>query len=45
MTEISRKFELTELHEYLGLFELETLQTFTDPARSYALLLLRPRPS
>jgi L-histidine N-alpha-methyltransferase len=42
MTEISRKFEITELHEYLGLFELETLQTFTDPARSYALLLLRP---
>ena len=41
MTEISRKFELTELREYLGLFELETVQTFTDPDRPYALLLLR----
>ena len=42
MTEISRKYELTELRDYLHLFELETLETFTDPARSYALLLLRP---
>jgi len=45
MTEISRKYELTELRDYLHLFELETLQTFTDPARSYALLLLGPRQS
>jgi L-histidine N-alpha-methyltransferase len=43
MTEISRKFELTELREYLGLFELETVQTFADPDRPYALLLLRRR--
>jgi L-histidine N-alpha-methyltransferase len=41
MTEISRKFELTELSEYLGAFELETVQTFTDSDRPYALLLLR----
>ena len=45
MTEISRKYELTELRDYLHLFELETLETFTDPARSYALLLLRPSQS
>ena len=45
MTEISRKYELTELRDYLHLFELETLETFTDPAQSYALLLLRPRQS
>lgn len=42
MTEVSRKFDLTELHDYLRLFDLETMDTFTDPARSYALLLLRP---
>ena len=45
MTEISRKYELAELRDYLHLFELETLQTFADPAQSYALLLLRPRQS
>ena len=45
MTEISRKYELTELREYLDLFDLETVETFTDPARSYALLLLRPSQS
>jgi L-histidine N-alpha-methyltransferase len=42
MTEISRKFDVAELHDYLRLFDLETIDTFTDPARSYALLLLRP---
>jgi len=41
MTEISRKFELTELREYLGSFDLETVETFTDSDRPYALLLLR----
>ncbi len=45
MTEISRKFELADLRDYLHLFEMETLQTFSDPAQSYALLLLRPRQS
>jgi L-histidine N-alpha-methyltransferase len=45
MTEISRKYELNELRDYLHLFELETLETFTDPAQSYALLLLRPSQS
>jgi L-histidine N-alpha-methyltransferase len=42
MTEISRKFDLTELREYLRLFDMETIEAFTDAARSYALLLLRP---
>lgn len=41
MTEISRKFELAELETYLSCFGLEPVRTFTDPDRSYALLLLR----
>jgi uncharacterized SAM-dependent methyltransferase len=41
MTEISRKFELTELGAYLSIFGLETVRTFTDPHGWYALLLLR----
>jgi L-histidine N-alpha-methyltransferase len=41
MTEISRKFELTELREYLSIFDLETVRVFTDPQEWYALLLLR----
>ena len=45
MTEISRKYELAELRDYLHLYDLETLQTFTDAARSYALLLLCPKQS
>jgi L-histidine Nalpha-methyltransferase len=41
MTEISRKFEVAELRTYLSVFGLETVHTFTDPRRWYALLLLR----
>jgi L-histidine N-alpha-methyltransferase len=41
MTEISRKFELTELREYLSLFDLDTVRTFRDPEQWYALLLLQ----
>ena len=41
MTEISRKFELSELRAYLSIFGLETVRTFSDPHRWYALLLLR----
>ena len=43
MTEISRKFDLTELRAYLRIFDLETVRTFTDPHHWYALLLLRHR--
>jgi L-histidine N-alpha-methyltransferase len=41
MTEISRKFDVAELRAYLSVFGLETVRTFTDPRRWYALLLLR----
>lgn len=41
MTEISRKFDLTELQAYLSMFALETVRTFTEPRGWYALLLLR----
>jgi len=41
MTEISRKFELPELCAYLSFFGMETVHTFTDSQRWYALVLLR----
>lgn len=41
MTEISRKYELAALDEYLSIFGLETVRTFTDPRSWYSLLLLR----
>ena len=41
MTEISRKFDLHELPKCLAHFGLETVRTFTDANRWYALFLLR----
>ncbi len=41
MTEISRKFVLDDLEEYLADFGLDTRRVFTDEQRRFALLLLR----
>ncbi|MGH7531128.1 MAG: L-histidine N(alpha)-methyltransferase [Gemmatimonadales bacterium] len=41
MTEISRKFELTDLDTYLRWFSLDVVRTLSDPEQWYALLLLR----
>ena len=44
MTEISRKFDLSEVRPYLEVLGFEVVQTITDPRRWYALLLLRRLP-
>jgi len=41
MTEISRKFVLPHLRQYLRCFELETVHVATDPDQWFAVLLLR----
>ena len=41
MTEISRKFVLDNLEPYLGLFDFEVIERYTDPQQWFALLLLR----
>lgn len=41
MTEISRKFDLSQLKVYLSCFGLELVRTFTHRNPGYALLLLR----
>lgn len=41
MTEISRKFVLEDLEEYLTCFGLEVRRAFTDERRWYAILLLQ----
>jgi L-histidine N-alpha-methyltransferase len=41
MTEISRKFVLPHLRQYLQCFELETVHVATDPDQWFAVLLLR----
>jgi len=43
MTEISRKFVLPHLREYLMCFDFETVHVATDPDAWFALLLLRKR--
>jgi len=41
MIEISRKFVVDDLTEYLGGFQFDVTRTFTDPNRWFAVLLLR----
>ena len=41
MTEISRKFVLDELEQYLASFGFELRQVFTDDRRWFAVLLLQ----
>jgi L-histidine N-alpha-methyltransferase len=41
MTEISRKFVLSRLRDYLACFDLSTVHVATDPREWFALLLLR----
>lgn len=46
MTEISRKFVLDELEQYLAAFGFELRRVFTDERRWFAVLLLqKPRPA
>jgi L-histidine N-alpha-methyltransferase len=44
MTEVSRKFVVSELEEYLAAFGLETRRVFTDPRQWYAVFLLERVP-
>jgi uncharacterized SAM-dependent methyltransferase len=44
MTEISRKFELGELEQYLLAFGFRLRRTFTDSRRWFAVLLLQRVP-
>jgi L-histidine N-alpha-methyltransferase len=41
MTEISRKFVLEHLEPYVGLFDFEVAERYTDPQEWFALLLLQ----
>jgi len=43
LTEISRKFQVDEVAANVARFGLETVGVFTDPARAFAVLLLRMR--
>src|SRR5207244_12822951 len=43
MTEISRKFRADEMAATVARYGLETVRTFTDPTKAFALLLLRKR--
>jgi len=44
MTEVSRKFVVSELEDYLAAFGLETRRVFTDPRQWYAVFLLERVP-
>jgi len=44
MTEVSRKFVVGDLEEYLSAFGLETRRVFADPRNWYAVLLLERVP-
>jgi len=43
MTEISRKFRADEMAATAARYALDTVQTFTDPNKAFALLLMRKR--
>jgi iron(II)-dependent oxidoreductase len=43
LTEISRKFQVDEVSANTARFGFETVRAFTDPARAFAVLLLRMR--
>ena len=45
MTEISRKFELAELEQYLGCFGFAMREAYTDPDHWFGVLLLQRAPA
>src|SRR5262249_48635587 len=45
LTEVSRKFRIPEMTAAAARHGFEAVETITDPAQAFALLLLPPRPS